>query len=141
MGRSAYDPVDAVISFTDPIGHSYNPTLSTSHLPIDASAIINTISGQSVTGHFAGETCTLQSFTYNASGSYMCGSSPTIELNAFHPVLLTDSAVTNDVYPDGARAILGYGVKGAADAPQNASLIPTFLGCVNCQLASSQNHD
>ena len=82
MGRSAYDPVDVVISFVDPIGHSYNPTLSTSHLPLNASAIIKTISGQSVTGHFAGETCTLQSktstepFQYNASGSYMCDSSP-----------------------------------------------------------------
>lgn len=89
MGRCSYGPVNAIISSTYPTGRSYNPTLSTSHLPINASATIQTISGQSVTGHFAGETCTLQSatstqsFTYNASGSSMCDYSP-LPLNLLH---------------------------------------------------------
>jgi hypothetical protein len=93
----------------------YNPTASTSHIPGSASATIPTISGGSITGQYAGETCTIQSstnslsFTYNAS------------------VVLTDAVIRDDLYPPGARAVLGYGVNAPADSPAGASLLGSFL--------------
>jgi hypothetical protein len=50
-------------------------------------------------------------------------------------VCVTDSSVslTNALYPVGAKGVLGYGVNGPA-SPANASLIPTFLPCVNSGL-------
>ena len=44
-----------------------------------------------------------------------------------HPVVLTDPSVTTDLFPPGARAILGYGVNTPSGSPPNTSLIPTFL--------------
>ncbi|KIM35776.1 hypothetical protein M413DRAFT_449600 [Hebeloma cylindrosporum] len=93
----------------------YNPAASTSYIPGNAAANITTISGGTTTGRFAGETCTIQSatsalsFTYNAS------------------VVLTDPSVSNDVFPPGARAILGYGVNAPPGSPPGTSLIPSFL--------------
>ncbi|KDR77876.1 hypothetical protein GALMADRAFT_244844 [Galerina marginata CBS 339.88] len=93
----------------------YNPSTSTSYAPGNATAAVQAISGGTVQGHFAGEICALKSatsalsFTYNAS------------------VLITDSAVTNDLYPLDARAILGYGVGAPTSAPAGSSLIGTFL--------------
>ena len=46
-------------------------------------------------------------------------------------VLLTDPSVTNDLYPLAARGVLGYGVNAPTTAPANASLIPSFLPCVD----------
>ena len=46
---------------------------------------------------------------------------------SLHPVVLTDPVVTNDLFPPGARAILGYGVTTPDTAPAHASLIPSFL--------------
>ena len=44
-----------------------------------------------------------------------------------YPVVLTDPSVTNDLFPPGAHAILGYGVMTPSGSPPNTSLIPTFL--------------
>jgi len=55
------------------LGRSYNPTASMSHIPGNESGTISIIPGGSITGQYAGETCTIQSptnslsFTYNAS--------------------------------------------------------------------------
>ena len=41
-----------------------------------------------------------------------------------HPVVLTDPSLTNDMYPPGARAVLGYGVNPPpAGSPANTSLV------------------
>lgn len=45
-----------------------------------------------------------------------------------HTVVLTDPTVTTDLYPSGARAVLGYGLGAPANSPPNAALVPTFLG-------------
>ncbi|KDR84537.1 hypothetical protein GALMADRAFT_55645 [Galerina marginata CBS 339.88] len=96
-------------------GTFYNSAISTTYVPGNASASISTISGGSTTGHFSGEVCTIQSatsaltFIYNAS------------------VVVTDPAVTNDLYPLDARAVLGYGVNAPADSPPGTSLIGSFL--------------
>jgi len=93
----------------------YNPATSSSYTPIGASANLTTISGSNAIGHYAGEICTLHSststttFTYNAS------------------VVLTDPTVTTDLFPSGARAVLGYGVNTPPGSPPNTSLIPSFL--------------
>ena len=116
--------------------HSYNPAASTSYMPIDgaAAASLTTISGQTATGHFASEICTLQSstfsptFTYLASGMYVYMLFPIpIDRYPFFAVVVADSSVTTDLFPPGARAILGYGVNTPSGSPPNASLIPTFL--------------
>ena len=53
--------------------------------------------------------------------------SQAIDKYSLHPVVLTDPIVTNDLFPAGARAILGYGVNAPTSSPTNASLIPSFL--------------
>jgi hypothetical protein len=52
---------------------------------------------------------------------------PTNRYIFLHPVVLTDPIVTNDLFPPGARAILGYGVNAPAGSPPGTSLIPSFL--------------
>ncbi|KDR84360.1 hypothetical protein GALMADRAFT_151288 [Galerina marginata CBS 339.88] len=76
----------------------YNPSASSSYLPSNTTASLNTISGGTVQGHFAGEI-----------------------------FVLTDPAVTNDLYPLDARAILGYGISAPPDSPPGTSLIGSFL--------------
>jgi len=86
---------------------------------------------------FADVTCTIQSttgtltFTYNASGMYTCHLIP-IPSNPYvifflHAVVFADPIVTRDLFPPGARAILGYGVNVPADSPPGASLLAGFL--------------
>jgi len=91
----------------------YNPGVSSSYVPSNDVATVQTVSGASFTGHLAGETCMLQSatasFTYKAS------------------VVLTDSSVTNDLYPSGANGILGYGVNLPSSVDKSASLVNSFL--------------
>jgi len=57
-------------------------------------------------------------------------------MNTFHVllVILTNSAVTNDLYPLGARGVLGYGLGSPSDAPPNTSLVGTFLPWVTFQV-------
>jgi hypothetical protein len=49
-------------------------------------------------------------------------------------VVLTDGSVTNDLYPSGAKGILGYGLNLPDDSPPGASLLGKFLPCVNFQV-------
>lgn len=93
----------------------YNPSISTSYTAGVGTASTQTISGGSVQGIYAGETCTLQSATAASAFSYNAS------------IILTNSAVTNDLYPIGARGVLGYGLGSPSDAPPNTSLIGTFL--------------
>ena len=58
-----------------------------------------------------------------------------------HQVVLTDPSVTTDLYPSGARAVLGYGLLAPASSPPDTSLVPTFLGWVDVQFASLHHHD
>ena len=58
-----------------------------------------------------------------------------------HTVVLTDPTVTTDLYPSGARAVLGYGLGAPANSPPNAALVPTFLGWVDNQFAPLHHHD
>ncbi|KIK00701.1 hypothetical protein K443DRAFT_597494 [Laccaria amethystina LaAM-08-1] len=96
----------------------YNPASSSSYTAGVGSASVQTIAGGTVQGTYAGEICTLQSstsagfFSYNAS------------------VVLTNSAVTNDLYPLGAHGVLGYGLMQPSGAPKNASLLGSFLPSV-----------
>lgn len=69
-------------------------------------------------------------FNYNASGTlpalfFLFPSRTRTRL----AVVLTNSSVTDDLYPVGSKAVLGYGINGPT-SPPNASLIPTFLPCV-----------
>lgn len=54
---------------------------------------------------------------------------PTAKCNSLL-VVLTNGSVSDDLYPVGARGVLGYGLNAPA-TPANDSLIPTFLPCVN----------
>jgi len=94
----------------------YNPAASSSFVQSTGqTASIPTTSGASVNGNYAGEICTIQSTLSAASFMYHAS------------VVLTDPAVTNDLYPNGARAVLGYGVDAPQSAPANATLIGSFL--------------
>jgi hypothetical protein len=42
-------------------------------------------------------------------------------------VVLTNSSVSDDLYPVGARGVLGYGISAPTTSPPNSSLIPSFL--------------
>jgi hypothetical protein len=90
----------------------YNPGISSSYVASNDVATVQTVSGGSFTGHFAGETCMLQSasasFSYEAS------------------VVMTDNTV-RDLYPEGANGILGYGVNLPTGVDKSASLIDSFL--------------
>jgi hypothetical protein len=116
--RCMYDcQLGYLTTAADAFGFSYNPAASSSFIPpSNATANISTISGQITTGHIANETCTLQAatntqpFTYNASGTYTCYSQSQPLDTFLYPVVLTDASVTNDLFPPGAFAILGYGV-------------------------------
>jgi hypothetical protein len=103
---------------TAPFGVSsntyYNPATSTSYTPRNEVGTIPSITGQTVTGRFAGETCMLKAtnsaaFGYNAS------------------VVLTNSSVSDDLYPVGARGVLGYGINAPTTSPPNSSLIPALV--------------
>jgi hypothetical protein len=93
----------------------YNAAASSSYTTIDAFANLTTISGVNAVGRFAGEICTLLSG--NSDDSFTYGAS----------VAFTDPTLTTDLFPSGARAVLGYGVNTPAGSPPNASLIPSFL--------------
>jgi len=93
----------------------YNPASSSSHVPIDQTANLTTISGQNAIGRYAGEVCTINSATSAASFTYNAS------------VVVTDPSVTTDLFPSGARAVLGYGVNAPSDSPPNTSLVPSFL--------------
>jgi len=45
-------------------------------------------------------------------------------------VALTNGTVSDDLYPVGARGVLGYGINAPTGVPANASLIPEFLSIV-----------
>ena len=116
---------------------SYQSGVSSSYMLSNELASIKTDSGGNVTGRFIGEICTLKSstsaltFTYNASRTFACTFLMPIPQPTRLAVLMTDPSVTNELYPLGARGILGYGVNAPPTAPANASLIPSFLPCVN----------
>jgi len=93
----------------------YNSSISTSYTPINQTANVTTISGDSTSGHFVSEVCTLQSSTSAATFNY--GAS----------VVVTDPSVTTDLFPPGARAILGYGVNTPVGSPPNSSMLVSFL--------------
>jgi len=91
----------------------YNPGASSSYTPTNEAATIQTVSGSSFTGNFVDETCQLgtaaASFTYQAS------------------LVMTDSSVTNDLYPDGAHGLLGYGLNLPSGLSTSASLLASFV--------------
>jgi hypothetical protein len=100
----------------------YNATASTSYTPIGgATANLPTMSGGNAVGRFAGEICTLTSGSSGSDTSFMYNAA----------VVFTDSNVTTDLFPSGARAVLGYGVNTPIGSPPNASILPTFLGSKN----------
>jgi len=131
--RCAYD-CSSKRQTTDAFGNSYNPAISGSYTPSNVTANISTMSGGSTTGRFAYESYTIQSataalnFTYNASGMYTCLIPIlAIDMHFFHAVVFADPFVTRDLFPPGARAVLGFGVNAPADSPPGASLLPYFL--------------
>ena len=67
--------VNLDIQSSDVVGRSYNSSISTSYTPINnQSASVTTISGDTATGLFASEMCTLQSATSDATFPYPASS-------------------------------------------------------------------
>ena len=66
----------------------------------------------------------------------LCNLRHSFHTNTFHVllVILTNSAVTNDLNPLGVRGVLGYGLGSPGDAPPNISLVGAFLPCVTFQV-------
>jgi len=49
-------------------------------------------------------------------------------------VALTESSVTDALYPLGAKGVLGYGINVPKGSPPNRSLVSTFVTCANSDL-------
>ena len=113
---------------------SFNPGASTTFQGGNAAAIIQTPSGRNFTGRLATEICalnsTLENFAYNASSTSAHISGflwVATELNIVYVVVLTNSSVTNDLFPIGSMGILGLGVNLWRGSAPNASLIASYL--------------
>jgi len=88
----------------------YNPSQSSSFTQSSASTVVRGNNGQSVTANFAGESCQVSDFNYDAS------------------VAITPASanINYDIYPKGCHGVLGYGVDGPPD-PKNSSLLGVYL--------------
>jgi len=89
----------------------FNPSQSSSYVPGNTSAAVIDNSGQTTTANFAGESCQVSSFGYDAS------------------VAITPASANDDVhlYPKGCHGVLGFGVNPSPDSPGDKSLADDTL--------------